>query len=253
MMKRTIRLCSSSLGDLEKVAEIIRDGGLVAFPFNGPYGIFADIWRPDLDLAIRRIKKRPKRKKLITACEPENLSGLCDFDVASCKQSQLESVWKEVHSMGAILPASVGAPEYLIHTRDDGLPTLLVIWTEYTPLRELMRIYREIGGTELLGSSANISGEPVHWDCEEIWLEFPDKFDGLVEADFSRYPEIRRCSNSIIDFSCNPPRLERLGNTLIDELAVALERSGIDPLDTSDQKRAITIPRIYPAKDLGFP
>lgn len=226
LLPAAVQLSANHKGDLKKAAEIIRAGKIIAFPFNGIFGLFGDIDRVKAANLILRAKSRPPDRKLIQVCLPEEVDGkLADLSKVPHDKQRIVNLWKEVHALGLILPAASKAPRHLI-VED----TVLVIWTEYAPLRYMLEHFRKLGGRGLVGTSANKAGESTHWRLKELAADFRFDVAALIEADFSHLDETRRRSTSIINFTGKKPRLIREGNVPRHEINKALIANSLPEL-----------------------
>lgn len=223
-------LQSHERGHLERSAEIIKAGGIIAFPFNGVFGIFGDIDSVQAVDDILIAKGRPRDRKLIQVCLPERSRELVDFSRTPHNEQDVINLWKDVHALGIIAPAATTAPYHLVVREREDFATVLNIWTEYEPLRRMIEHFRKVGGRALVGTSANKSDQPTHWRFDELKEDFRYSLDALVEADFFHLPEIRRRSTTVIDLTSDQPRLHREGNVPEDELKEALRRNGFPEL-----------------------
>lgn len=259
-------LFSKNQKDLKRAAEIVLDGGVIAFPFNGIFGLFGNIDNPKIAEEIIRVKNRPANRKLIAVALPEHADELVNFSKSYYSLEALRELWTDtdsVHALGMILPASLGTPKHLRQLAETGeetrgkitpcpyhpvfqfrefmvywkervsqrdirceedLGTVLIIWTEYPPLRFAIEHFRELGGRAWVGTSANKNGQPTHCSFPELEAEFRHDIAALVEDDFSRLPKERRKSTSVIDLTENPPRFHRAGNVSEEELVIALSK-----------------------------
>lgn len=227
--KETLCLSSTDKEHLKKVAEMIKEGGIVAFPFNGVFGLFGDIDCIRAEELILEAKNRPVDRKLIQVCLPEYAKEVADFSKINFKEEQVVKLWKSVHALGIILPAATTAPYHLV-IKENSYASVLPIWTEYPPLRYVLECFRKLGGRALVGTSANKMGQPTHWKFDELKEDFCFQVHALVEDDFSHLPEIRRRSTSIIDLTGEKPRLHREGNVTEMEIRAALEKNGFPEL-----------------------
>lgn len=225
-MLKAEELDSTNVSHLEKAAEVIMEGGIAALPFNGVFGLFGNIDNPRAINLILEAKARPRDKKLVATCLPEFVHELADFRRSHFSQDLLIEIWKDVHALGAILPASTTAPYSLVITEGEKA-TILPIWTEYQPMRYLVEHLRKLGGRALVGTSANKSGQPTHWRYDELYEDFNRDVHAIMKADFSHLPEIRRKSTSVIDFTNSKPRLHREGNVSEEELHQVLAKHGL--------------------------
>lgn len=227
--KKARILSSSSSNDLEEVAAIIKNGGIVAFPFNGIYGLFGDIDNLKAAKKILKAKNRPSDKNLIVVFQPEKLPEFIDISQISYKKSKIIKLWKEIHALGIIMPASEKVPGNLI-LKTGSMNTVLPIWTEYKPLRQLLKNFQKLGGRALVGTSANKSGQPTHYRVEGLIPEFERDVDAIITDSFDNLHPSRLKSTTVIDLSNGAPRLHRLGNVEEEELSSLLKKHGLPDL-----------------------
>lgn len=211
------------------VAEIVRDGGIVAFPFNGIFGLFGDIDNIQASESIIAAKNRPKDRKLISVCTPETIDVHSDLTRTRYPKEQLVALLRDIHALGLILPASTRAPYHL--TVGEGIDrTMLIIWTEYPPLRTMVEHFGSLGGRGLVGTSANKTGEATHFDPDNLYGDFKSDVQAVVYDRFDHLPVHRKKSTTILDLTNHRPRLHREGNVPEDELREALRRHGFPEL-----------------------
>lgn len=223
------QLDASNLQHIIETVEIIKTGGIVAFPFNGIFGLFGDIDNIKAAEAIVEAKERPKDKKLIAVTSPETFDHHADLSRTNYPKASLISLFRSVHALGVILPASTRAPYHLIN--GEGMDrSILIIWTEFPPLRNLINMFDKQGGRGLVGTSANKASEPTHYDPNMLYDDFKYNVQAVVYDRFDHLPRIRRRSTSIIDLTGNSPRLHREGNVTEDEIRDALKEHGFPPL-----------------------
>lgn len=216
-------LDSENVSHTERAAEIVMDGGIVAYPYNGVFGLFGNIDNPEAVEKIHEAKARPRDKKLVATYLPEYIQEIADAKRLSFPLETINSIWREVHALGLILPASTHAPYNLV-IGNEVKGTILSIWTEYAPLRYMVEHVRKLGGRGLVATSANKSGQATHWQYEELYADFRYDVEGIMKADFSSLPEVRRKSTSIVDLTNTHPRLHREGNVPEEELREILNR-----------------------------
>lgn len=216
--------------DLARCAQVIREGGIVAFPFNGVFGLFGDIDNLPAAEAIIAVKKRPKERKLLAVSTPESIEAYTDLSRTNYSRESLIALWKDIHALGIILPASTHAPYHLTVGEDMIDRTILTIWTEYTPLRTMIEHCYRMGGRGLVGTSANKFGEATHFDPDSIWEDFKTDLRAVVVDRFDELPPNRKKSTSIIDLTNDHPRLHREGNVSEVEIRAALKRHNFPEL-----------------------
>lgn len=210
------RLQADNPAHLDQVVEIIRNGGAVAFPFKGIYGVFGDADIVEATDLILKAKLRPEDKKLIIVPLPEHIDEIADLHRPKIDKGNLEALWRKIHALGIILHAATTAPYHLVQRRDDNVSTTLSIWAECASMRYTVESIRKSGGRALVGTSANKSGEATHWKYESLWEDFKYDVDAVVSAapdpDFKELPVLRRKSTTVIDLTGEFPRLHRYGN-----------------------------------------
>lgn len=230
--KKAKHLQADNKKHLEECAEIIRAGGIIAFPFNGVYGLFGDTKQIEAADLILKVKNRPEDKTLIQVSLPEFSHELVDFSKVAFDKKSIISLWKDIHALGIILPASPETPRHLVKTHEDYIyPTVLPIWTEYEPLRYMLEHFRKLGGKYLIGTSANKSGEPSHWNYKDLYKDFRYLVHAAVDASFLHLPEVRRKSTSIIDLTGTTPKLYREGNVSREEIQSVLQKYNFPMLE----------------------
>src|SRR5262245_53522690 len=130
--------------DLARAAVILIRGGIVALPFNGTFALFGDVEQPHVYSRIMVAKGRLADQRLAQVCLPEHARELVDFNVTAAPERKIAALWHEVHSLGLILPANRrGGVTVQERGPTDG--TVLVVWTEYHPLRKVLEQFRALG------------------------------------------------------------------------------------------------------------
>lgn len=220
-----------------KTAHIIHSGGIAAFPFNGVWGLFGNADDPEAVDKILEIKERDPKKGLVLVAAPDHIHEHVDFSKIRFPKKAIIEVWKDIHALGMVLPASEDAPKRLVWAEKG--QTILNIWTEYQPLKLITCELRKLGVRAMVGTSANISGEATINTFDRLREVFKELVDVLVIDDFSNLSEIRRRSTSIVDMTGEVVRLHRRGNTSEEEIAKLLEKHGLGRLIVPDEVREV--------------
>lgn len=229
-----------NLHHLKIASDHIKKGNIGAIAFNGIYGLFGDIDNLAVVQRIMEIKNRPKGKGLIATIAPEYLKEHVDFTRLLYSHEQIVELQKSLHALGLILPASNSAPNHLVSPEGK---TLLNIWTEYQPLRQIVELSRKLGIRGLVGTSANKSGQGTHYLTHELRSDLGTELDFIVAADFSNFPSDLQKSTSVVDLSGPKPRLHRIGN--VPELTIKQKLSELNfpELIVDEEKLVIVTPR----------
>jgi tRNA A37 threonylcarbamoyladenosine synthetase subunit TsaC/SUA5/YrdC len=225
-------LDNRNLAHLNQAAELIAQGEIIAFGFNG---IFVFIGDADQAIAARRIaavKQQPLDKPLALICAPEYLAEFVNLDAPPFRShafAHVQQLQREVYGLGVLVPAArTGIPPYLMHN-----DTILNVWMEYPPHhpgRYLQQQIRKRGLRAFIGSSANLHGEPTYVDPFQIVRVFGDAIPAILDHDLCGVPLKHRQSTTLIDLTGEYPRLLRPGSVPIDELDVHLKRLGMRQL-----------------------
>jgi L-threonylcarbamoyladenylate synthase len=180
--------------ELERVAALVAQGGVVAVPTDTVYGLAC---HPD-DLAaadrVYAVKRRPLDLELsLLAASAEDVARFGDLHGAAARLAV--AFWPGALSL--IVP--VAQPRHrAIPRRGD---TIMVRVPDHDVLRELLRRTGPVAST-----SANRHGEPPHATAEAVAAALGAEVDAVLDGG----PAAGRAS-TIIDCSVTPPRVLRAG------------------------------------------
>ena len=201
-------------------ADIIRHGGLLAIPTETVYGLGANA----LDgAAVRRIfeaKGRPQDNPLIIHVPgPQWLARYC-VDVPPLAYELARRFWPGPLTM--ILKRNPVIPD----ETTAGLDTVGVRCPDHAVT---LSVIRE-AGVPIAAPSANTSGRPSCTSAADVLEDMNGKIDGIVDGG----PCTVGVESTILDLTCQPPRLLRPGGLPLEELENVLGRVAVD--------RAVTAP-----------
>src|SRR5262245_21521237 len=218
-MYQTQLLDNRNLAHLDQAAELLLQGEIIAFGFNG---IFVFIGDADQEIAARRIaaaKQQPFDKPLALVCAPEHLAEFVDLEAPVFRYdtfARVQRLQREVYNLGVLLPATrTGVPPYMTHNG-----TVLNVWMEYPPhhpSRYLQARMRKRGKRAFIGSSANQHGEPTYVDPLHVLRVFGGAIPAILDHDLCGVPLERRQSSTLVDFTGEVPRLMRQGSVPFEE------------------------------------
>ena len=134
--------------ELLEAGEILKNGGLVAFPTETVYGLGGDALNPDAAAKIYAAKGRPSDNPLIVhIADMEDIEKIAD-DISEKAQKLADSFWPGpmtlIYKKKECVPASTTG----------GLDTVAVRMPEHKIARELIRQ----SGVFVAAPSANLSG-----------------------------------------------------------------------------------------------
>lgn len=182
---------------LREAADIIRDGGLVAFPTETVYGIGADGTN---SAAIRRIyeaKGRPDSKPiLVLVSDRRDLDRLVRC-IPGRVQALMDTCWPGPLTL--VFPALESVPRELL-----GQGT--TIGVRHSGAAIAGALCRAVGGP-VTAPSANRSGEPDPLTAEDVAAQLGGRVDLILDG--GRSPADR--PSTVVDVSTGTPRLIRAG------------------------------------------
>ena len=227
MKTKLIRVDAQELHDgknesreaLREAGEIIRQGGLVAFPTETVYGLGGDALNPESSKKIYAAKGRPSDNPLII-----HIADIKDLEkiVKEIPQSayQLADVfWPGPLTM--ILPKSEEVP----YQTTGGLNTVAVRMPSHPVALEFIR---EAGGY-VAAPSANLSGKPSPTKAKYVVQDMDGRIDMIIDGDGVDIG----LESTIVDLTGDKPMILRpgyitkamvedlVGEVLVDRVVVA--------------------------------
>ena len=202
--------------ELLEAAEILRDGGLVAFPTETVYGLGANALNEEAAKKIYAAKGRPSDNPLIAHI--------------SCME-ELPAIVKEIPEAGRKLAEAYWpGPLTMIFPKKDvvpmgttgGLDTVAVRMPSDKIANRLIRL----AGVPVAAPSANTSGRPSPTRAEHVI----EDMDGKIEMILDGGQVGIGVESTIVDVSGEIPILLRPGAITIEMLRETLGRVDIDPV-----------------------
>ncbi len=159
---------------LRRASEIVRSGGVIAYPTEAVYGFGCDPWDPHAVAKILRIKRRSVSKGLIViASDLSQLEPLIRFPNKKIKE-KVASSWPGPFTW--IVPASDQCPRWLT-----GAHNGLAIRVTAHPLCQALC---EITGP-IVSTSANVSDQPPMKFGWQGQMKFGDRLDYILRGSSS--------------------------------------------------------------------
>ena len=180
-------LLSTEEKDIQKAAQIIKNGGLVAFPTETVYGLGADAFDPEAAKKSYAAKGRPSDNPLIVhIAKTEELYSLA-AEVPAEALKLAEAFWPGPLTM--VLPKRPEVPK----ATTGGLDTVAVRMPRSAATLRLI----ELSGTAVSGPSANISGRP----SPTSWLHVKNDLDGKIDAIICGDPSEVGIESTVLDLT----------------------------------------------------
>lgn len=208
------RLLSSA--EIESAAEILRGGGLVAFPTETVYGLGADATRPDAVARIYAAKGRPRFNPLIAhVADRETARREGVFDAAADVLS--EAFWPGPLTL--VVPAAPGCGVCDLARAGLGSVALRM------PAHPLAQALLTRVGRPVAAPSANRSGRVSATRATHVLADL----DGRIDAVLDGGPTMVGVESTIVACLGGPPRLLRPGGILRAAIESVLGCPLLDP------------------------
>ncbi|MBR5756850.1 MAG: threonylcarbamoyl-AMP synthase [Firmicutes bacterium] len=183
--------------DLRKAAEIIKAGGLVAFPTETVYGLGGNALNKFAAKAIYEAKGRPSDNPLIVhIAKTEELTDIAmNFPLPARKLA--EAIWPGPMTM--VLPKFDVVPD----ETTGGLNTVAI----RCPANDAARRLIEYSGVPIAAPSANISGRPSPTRWEHVKADLDGKIDAVIMGE----PCVGGIESTVVDMTEELPLILRPG------------------------------------------
>ena len=209
--------------DIERGAEIIRNGGLLAIPTETVYGLGADGLNPDAVKRIFEAKGRPQNNPLILHVPDASWLERYCLEIPDAAYVLAAAFWPGPLTM--ILKAKDIVPR----VTTGGLDTVGMRCPQHPATRAVIMA----AGTPISAPSANTSGRPSCTTAQDVWEDMHGKIEGIMDGG----PCSVGVESTILDLTCDPPCLLRPGGLPLEEIEEVLGRKlPIDRAVTAQMK-----------------
>ncbi len=200
-------IISTSAGDaLQRAVEVLRSGGLVAFPTDTVYGLGGVAFNGHAVESIYEAKNRPEEKAIpVLIGEVEDL-GKVAAEMTGIAQRLAERFWP--------------GPLTLVVKQHPGLPagisanaTIGVRIPDHALARRLLRM-----AGPLAVSSANLSGYPSPRTAQEVF----EQLDGRIAMILDGGRTSGGIPSTVVDCLTSVPRIIRVGPISEEDILAAL-------------------------------
>ena len=199
---------------LIEAAEILREGGTVAFPTETVYGLGANALIEEAVESIYIAKGRPSDNPLIVhITDLDLLDELVEY--APLQDKLIEAFWP-----GAItlIFKSKGKVAKRV---SPGLDTQSIRMPSHGVAKKLI----ELSGVPVAAPSANLSGKPSPTDGKHVIEDLNGRVDAIVVYDQSKVG----LESTILDLTQTPPMLLRPGGVTVEAIEAVIGKIQIDP------------------------
>jgi len=202
---------------IAKAAEVIRSGGLVAFPTETVYGLGANALDPKAILKVFRAKGRPPDNPLIIHIESSDALLEVTSRIPEWLWDVLRKVWPGpvtfVLNKSPKIPKEATGGKDTVAVRVPSHPVALSLIKE--------------AGVPIAAPSANKSGRPSPTLGDHVVEDLGDS--GLVDILIDAGPTFLGVESTVVDVTRDPPILLRPGPFTVEDLEEVLGREIIIP------------------------
>jgi L-threonylcarbamoyladenylate synthase len=211
--------------DIEKIkeaAEVIRKGGLVAFPTETVYGLGGNGLDPDAVKAIFKAKGRPADNPLIL--HVSDLSQVKNIAfITPLAEKLMNAFWPGPLTL--VMEAKDKVPRVVT----GGLGTVAV----RMPLSNVARLLVRYSGVPLAGPSANRSGRPSPTDAKAVMQDLGNSIDVVLDAGTTKVG----LESTVLDVTGDRACLLRPGGLELEQISRV---AGNVKVDISDEKKKMS-------------
>lgn len=202
-------------------ADIIKKGGLVAFPTETVYGLGANALNKKAVLALFKAKKRPlDNPPIVHVGDVESVYKLAK-EVPSKAEKLMKMFWPGPLTL--IFKRSETVPEVTVA----GLDTIAVRMPRHNVALALIRE----SSCPIAAPSANLAGKPSPTTAKHVL----DDLNGRIDAVLDAGPTHIGVESTVLDMTVEPPQILRPGGTSYEELSEVLGVVRLHPVAVADK------------------
>ena len=218
-------------GAIRQAAEIIRRGGIVAFPTETVYGLGADAFSPLAVARIFEVKKRPYFDPLIVhVANPADVEKLV-IEVSSSAKKLTDRFWPG--PLTVVLSKREEVPDIVTA----GLPTVALRMPKHPMALSLI----ELAGCPIAAPSANLFGYLSPTTAEAVREQLDDQIDFILDGG----PCEVGVESTIVSFLERRPRLLRPGGVALEEIESIIGPVEVRPIEEGSPSAPGMLPRHY--------
>lgn len=205
----------SDLHDLNKAADILRDGGLVAAPTETVYGLCANALNPNAVSRIFEAKGRPSDNPLIVHIADYEMLAPLVLDIPPKAKLLMDAFWPGpltlVFKASSIVPKAVTG----------GLDTVAVRFPSHPIMQKLI----SLSALPLAAPSANTSGKPSPTNAKRVIEDLEGKIEAVIDGGSSEFG----VESTVLDITSEVPTILRPGGITYEMLKGVLNEVAVDP------------------------
>jgi len=156
---------------VQQMAQVVRRGGVIAYPTEAVWGLGCDPWDSTAVFRLLALKQRPMSKGLILVADNIRQFDFLLADLPQVWQDQLASTWPGPTTW--LVPHQNRLPEWIT----GGHPGVAIRVSDHPLVRDLCALTGP-----LVSTSANPSGRPPALNRLRIEQYFAGQLDGVLDG-----------------------------------------------------------------------
>ncbi|HBW48124.1 TPA: threonylcarbamoyl-AMP synthase, partial [bacterium] len=203
------KILKSNTVGIKEAAEILRCGGLVAFPTETVYGLGANGLSETAVKLIFKAKNRPDNNPLILHVSSLEMASEVAYEIPVIGKKLLEKFWP--------------GPLTLVVKKSDKVPVNVSAGGKTVALRMpdhpiALSLIKE-AGFPIAAPSANISGKPSPIEAGDVLSDLDGKIDAVIDGGKCRVG----LESTVVDVTQNKVKILRHGAISLEQLAELLD------------------------------
>ncbi|MDR2204170.1 MAG: threonylcarbamoyl-AMP synthase [Nitrososphaerota archaeon] len=214
--------------DFEKIrvaAEVIRKGGLVAFPTETVYGLGVNALDDDAVLALFKVKNRPLDNPPILHVASIRQVYPLVRDLSKDAEFLMKRFWP------GPLTLVFKCSEVVSKRTTAGLDTIAI----RMPNNSIALSLIEQSGVPIAAPSANLSGNPSPTTAQHVYDDLNGKIDVVLDGGSTSIG----VESTVLDLSVDPPILLRPGGMILEDVLSVLPNVVLHPFVASEREVAV--------------
>ncbi|MFO8019031.1 MAG: L-threonylcarbamoyladenylate synthase [Promethearchaeia archaeon] len=207
--------------NIRKSANILRNGGLVAFPTETVYGLGANALNPNAVCKIFEVKGRPPDNPLIIHIGRKADLERLAVNIPQDAELLIKNFWPGpltlILKKSSIIPKIVNA----------GLETVAI----RMPSNKIALSLIKEANVPISAPSANISTRPSPTSADHVINDLGEKVDLIIDGGETNIG----VESSVIDLTTTPRTLLRPGGVTFEDLQAVLGKNNVQKLDSKPQ------------------
>lgn len=210
------RIFGTTTEEIKQAAEIIKDGGLVAFPTETVYGLGADALNAEAVGKVYAAKGRPSDNPMIVHISSKDDVLKLTPKITEDMQKLMDAFWPGPLTM--VVPALDVIPK----VTTGGLDTVGIRMPSEPAAAELI----SASETPIAAPSANLSGKPSPTSYKHVTDDLDGRIDGIIAGGDCE----AGIESTVVDMTEDVPSVLRPGIITAKQLSEVLGKQvGIDP------------------------